>query len=91
MGFITLPPQGEPESKSVRLTSGLEPDATGVSPPPGTVADDPQGTLPSSAEGVTGEMIAGGTLTSAPAGGVAITLGSRKEKVHSQHRRVKKI
>ena len=91
MGVITSPPQGEPESKPVRLTSGLEPDATGVSPPPGTAVDDPQGTLSSSAEGVTGEMVAGGTPTSARAGGVAITLGSRKEKVHSQHRRVKKI
>ena len=49
-------------------------------PPTETGAEDTQGTLAGSAEGVTGEVVTGGISKPVPGRGVDIATGSRKEK-----------
>ena len=80
VGETISPPQDESATNFAETTSSFEPDATGVSPPTETGAEDPQGTLTGSAEGVTGEVVTGGTSKPVPGIGVDITTGSRKEK-----------
>ena len=79
MGDTISPPQEESATNFAETTSNFESDATGVSPPTETGAEDPQGTLSGSAEGVTGEVVTGGTYKTVPGRGVDITTGSRKK------------
>ena len=80
VGDTISPPQEESATNFAETTSSFEPDAIGVSPPTETGAENPQGTLAGSAEGITGEGVTGGTSKPVPGRGVDIATGSRKEK-----------